>query len=135
MESFGKFVLRLAGFSVLLLIAYAVSQKFFPSSFYYDHFRVLIAWYFVLTAIVHLILIKTGKKDEKSFIRRFMATITIRFMLHMAIIFLWAFTHRETAVAFIINYFVLYLCYTLFEILVLMKMIQNSAPENKKPLT
>lgn len=131
----GKFIFRLAGFSVLLLSVYAVSQKFFPSSFYYANYQVMIAWYFLLTAGVHLILIKTGGRDEKSFIRAFMATVTVRFMLHMAIIFLWAFTHRETAVAFIITYFVLYLCFTLFEILMLMKVIKSKAMENKKPLT
>ncbi len=135
MESFGKFIFRLAGFSVLLLFVYAVSQKFFPSSVFYDHYTLLIAWFFILTAAVHFILIKTGGRDEKSFIRAFMTTVTVRFMLHMVIIFFWAFTHRETAVAFIITYFVLYLCYTLFEILMLMKVIKNKALENKKPLT
>lgn len=134
--SSGKFIFRLAAFSVFLLVVSAVSQKFFPSSINYAYSHVLIAWYFLLTASVHLILMKTGGGDEKGFIRAFMATVTLRFMIHMAIIFLWAYTHRETAVAFIVTYFVLYLCYTLFEILMLMKVIiKSKAMGNKNPLT
>jgi hypothetical protein len=130
-----KFVFRLAGFSILLLAVHTVSQKIFPSAFHYEHTYALIAWYFLLTTTVHLLLMRTGGSNEKSFIRAFMTTVSVRFMLHMVIIFIWAFTHRETAVAFIISYFVLYLCFTLFEILMLMKSIRNRATETKKPLT
>lgn len=131
----GKFILRLTGFSVFLLAVYAASQKFFPSAFNYTYSHVLIAWYFLLTATVHFLLIKSGGNDEKKFIRTFMTTVTMRFLLHMAVIFLWAFTHRETAVAFIISYFVLYLCYTLFEILFLIKLIKIKTTEKQKPHT
>lgn len=129
----GNYILRLAGFSILLLIVDVVSQKYFPSAFNYSSTHVLIAWYFILTAAVHFLIMKSGRKDEKGFIRAFMTTMTVRFMLHMAIVFFWAFTHRETAIAFIISYFILYLCYTLFEILMLMKIVRIHAIENKQP--
>lgn len=131
----GRFILGLTFFSVSLFAVYSISQKFIPSSLNYDYTHVLIAYFFLLTATVHIILLKTGSSDEKSFIRAFMTTITMRFLLHMVIIFFWSFTHRETAVSFIITYFVLYLCYTLFEILVLMKIIKDKVKEKQKPLT
>lgn len=112
---FNTFFFRLAAFTALLLAVNAYLQKNLQSA--YENTRVLITWFFFLTAVVHFILEKMGRNDAKKFIRAFMTTVTIRFLLHMMIIFIWSFLNHNTAVAFIITYFILYLCYTIFEIL------------------
>jgi hypothetical protein len=125
------FFIQLGVFSLLLLAVFLISEKYFPSQFAFEYTPMLIAWYFMLTAITHVILYRQGNVVAK-FIRWFMGTITIRFLIHLVVMFFWAFTYRETALAFIITYFVLYLCYLLFEVLWLMRIQRQMAQSNKQ---
>ncbi len=125
------FFIQVGVFSLLLVAVFFISEKFFPSRFAFEYTPVLIGWYFLLTIITHIILYRKGKVAAK-FIRWFMGTITIRFFIHLAVMFFYAFTYRETALAFIITYFVLYLCYLLLEVLWLMRVQRQLSPSDKQ---
>lgn len=102
--------------SSLALVAFFLLKYFFKTGFN-SFVPFVFLFYFVLTASVHFFLLKAGKKRIQRFIPAFMAATSIKLLISLAVLLIYVLTHREEAVKFIIFFFLLYLCYSTFEII------------------
>lgn len=68
---------------------------------------------------------ETRKKDimeiEKQFIRRYMVATTVKWLLFVLLLIVYAVTKRADMLRFGLNFVVLYVAYSVFEILILKK--------------
>lgn len=100
----------------LTLVGFVLLNYFFKTSFS-TFVPFVFLFYFVLTASVHFFLLKAGKKRIQRFIPAFMAATSIKLLFSLIFLLVYVLTHREEAVSFIIFFFLLYLCFSTFEII------------------
>ncbi|MGL5890830.1 MAG: hypothetical protein ACRC3B_13135 [Bacteroidia bacterium] len=120
--AFKSFLIRLAIFSAVvggLLLVWNTTMPVWwrqhPLSW------VLLCFFVVVTALVHYILLRSAQGDPKAFVRMFMGLTTFKLFIFLLVIVAYAFTHKATAVAFILHFLVFYLLYTSFEVVLLYK--------------
>lgn len=101
------FFLIVAGF----LIAYFLPEKYISPTLPYLFF-----FFFSVTLIVHLILLKVSQKKTDGFINFFMLLTFGKLLFYLTIILVYALLNRSDAVRFIISFFILYVFYTVFEV-------------------
>ena len=78
----------------------------------------LIYFYFaVITLLFHYGVVRSTKSRPQVFIRYYMAATTIKLFLHLSIIIIFSFLHREMATRFIITFMIMYLLFTVFEVM------------------
>ncbi len=72
--------------------------------------------FFVLTTIgIHAILVKAGGERPARFSTFYMGSITTKLFLYVIFLVIYVLVDKQNAPVFLITFFVLYLCYTVFE--------------------
>lgn len=81
----------------------------------------LLVFHVAATLVSFMYIHKKTEKAPNKFIQAYLANTTIKLILYMAILFIYALNYLNDAVNFIISFFVLYIVYTIFEVLHLVK--------------
>ena len=63
-----------------------------------------------------MLLIRSFEKKFNRFVSVFMLTTTVKLFLFIAIMIIYAFANRKDAVPFLLDFFILYLIFTIFEV-------------------
>jgi hypothetical protein len=71
--------------------------------------------------IIHVFLVKVAEKDPKRFVGYYMGITAIKLFGYLTIITLYALLKREAALGFTLWFLVLYLLYSGFEVVMLLK--------------
>ncbi|MBI3511087.1 MAG: hypothetical protein HY064_10525 [Bacteroidetes bacterium] len=120
-----KHLLRYFIFLVVLSVALFSWNKFFPR---YDAGWMSWALLIFLTLVyvfAHLY-ISAGEKGKPGvFVRRFMGATTLRLMLFLIAILIFTFTRRDKAVLFLFHFLVLYILFTVFEVITFYKQLRK----------
>ncbi|MCC7231827.1 MAG: hypothetical protein IT242_02690 [Bacteroidia bacterium] len=75
----------------------------------------LFFYFLAVTLVFHLGLVSASRGRPQVFVRYYMASTTIRMLMHIGVIFVYSFLHKTDAVRFIITCLALYLLFTMFE--------------------
>jgi len=119
--SFLQFLRNLAIFTIIIALVGCVVVYFLPDNYISPVIPYLFLFFFVVTLLVHFILLKaTGKRFAK-FVPYFMLATTLKLFLYAVVLLLYTFTHRADAINFIISFFILYLLFTAFETITLLR--------------
>jgi len=122
-----KFVKNLIIFSVILVVAGFAAQYVISEKFLSVVWPFLFVFFFAITLLVNYSLRKLQRKKESSFIRMFMLLTFAKLMFFLFVMVIYAFIYRNDAVAFIVNFFVLYLFYTIFEVIQNLKFVKSNS--------
>ena len=110
------FYLRLCLFTLVVgLVYYGLRQLGF-SLLYHQAFPYILIFFAVTTAIFHLGLVKAESRGNQPFVRFYMGATTAKLLLYMVVIVIYAFLIDAGTRSFLINFFLLYLLYTSFEV-------------------
>lgn len=119
--SFLQFLRNLAIFTIIIALVGCVVIYFLSDNYISPVIPYLFLFFFVVTLLVHFILLKaTGKRFAK-FVPYFMLATTLKLFLYAVVLLLYTFTHRADAINFIISFFILYLLFTAFETITLLR--------------
>lgn len=116
MSPYGRFFLMLSAFTLLIMVAFYFLMDVLPAKLYFQQTSYIIAFFFIVTSLFHLGLLNASQKSSRSFVTFFMAGTAMKLLLSIAIIIGFTLSNRESAFAFIFNFFVLYLLFTCFEV-------------------
>lgn len=119
--AFKSFLVRLLVFSAIVGGGLAVWNALMPVWKQHPQSWALFAFFVVITAVVHYILLRSGEGDPKAFVRMFMGLTTFKLFIFLIVIVLYAFTNKALAAHFIIHFLVFYLLFTTFEVALLYK--------------
>ncbi|MCX6268154.1 MAG: hypothetical protein NTW16_12475, partial [Bacteroidetes bacterium] len=88
--------------------------------------------FFIATSLLsfYYLLQATGKRFIK-FVNTFLLTIIIKLFLFAGVMIAYVLMNRSDAIPFMLGFFVLYLCYTVFEAASIIKYTQPSIPDKK----
>ena len=81
----------------------------------------ILIYFMVVSALLQLILMRSGKDDGKKFVRAFMAGTIIKLFIHIIAILIFVLINREQAIPIIFTFFCCYLSYTVFEVTMQLK--------------
>ena len=119
MRAFRNFVFRELIFAATLgLIALVLFQTVLKE-YYLPVFWILFGIITVFTAVFHYSVLRVSEKETSKFTPKFMMVSGIKMIIYLVIIVYYAFSFPEKARIFLISFFVLYLLYTVFEVLLI----------------
>lgn len=110
------FIRNLILFSIVLAVVIYLFTLIIPESFITPVLPYLFVFFFSVTLLVHYFLHKVSQKKHNSFIRMFMLLSFGKLLFFLLVMILYAFIFRSDAKAFIIDFFLLYVFYTVFEV-------------------
>ena len=104
-------LLTLTGYITFLLVP-------FPQMFvlYY-----ILGFFFVITGLIHYFLLKASAKNPRRFPAYYMGGITLKLFISLIFIVVYAVSNRENAKFFLLAFFAIYLIYTTFETVLILK--------------
>ena len=114
-------MIRLLVFTfVLACIAFALAY-FLPAKNITPVLFFLFPFFFSSSALVFNFLVKSTQQKFNRFVNRFMMATFVKLMAYLAILVTYVFTYKSDAVPFIFAFFILYLTYTVFEVVEMLK--------------
>lgn len=103
-------VATITGLSIIAL------SQFIPPVFISPALPYLLIFFTASTILSFYFIQKKLDSSPNGFIIAFMANSAIRLMLYLAVIVIYALTHRADSANFIISFFILYIIFTSFEV-------------------
>ncbi|MEI7660630.1 MAG: hypothetical protein WCK34_00450 [Bacteroidota bacterium] len=120
-----KFLKQLLVFSGILAAIFVALLLLLPKNYLSPALPSLFFFFIATSLLSFYYLLQTIDKRFIRFVNTFLLTIIIKLMLYAAVMILYVLVNRKDAVPFMLGFFVLYLCYTVFESVCIIK---NSSP-------
>ena len=109
-------MIRVILFTAFLAIAFFVAERYSVSVWIHPSWKVLLLFFLSVSFLTHR-LVETGLQDnQERFIPLYMAATVARLILGLAFVGFFLFNHVDQRRTFILDFLVLYICYTGFEI-------------------
>ncbi|MCX6283855.1 MAG: hypothetical protein NTW31_06455 [Bacteroidetes bacterium] len=87
-----------------------------PSPWFTPSLPFLFAFYYATSLLSFMILNRSLQKRFNMFVSVFMLTTALKLFLFITIMIIYAFLNRKDAIPFLLNFFILYVVYTVFEV-------------------
>ncbi|MBN1107315.1 MAG: hypothetical protein JXR66_06995 [Bacteroidales bacterium] len=82
--------------------------------------------FMVITLIAMVLFFRGQMKDPSSQTMHSLVAVVLKFLLELVLALLWFFVAKKTSMPAVILFFVLYLAFTLFSVLVMVKTLKNN---------
>lgn len=130
--NFGIFLSRLLAYSIFIYAAIHFTSPKIPAKFQYPHSIYLVAFFFVITAVFHLGMLRNAAKSGGSIIRYFMLATALKFFLYLGIMIGYGLVKPDHAASFISNFFAVYALITVFEVSVIYSHFKSKPSEYRE---
>ena len=128
MSFYIKYLRNLLIFSVIIGII-ALSLAFILPKSYLSPALPFLFFFFIATSLISFYFLQRSfHKRFIRFVNTFLLTIITKLFLYIGVIIVYVFINRKDAVDFMLGFFILYLCYTIFEVVCIIK--NTTPPEN-----
>lgn len=109
-------MLRTFFFTIIIAIAFFVAERYSVTPWLHPNWKVLLIFFLCVSFLTNR-LVESGLQDnQERFIPLYMAATVARLILGLAFIGFFLFRHVEQRRTFVLDFLVLYICYTGFEI-------------------
>jgi hypothetical protein len=125
MYSYKSFLLQLIGLSLFVEI---ISLGWFfgmPQAWVTHVLPFLPVFFMSVTFIIHKAFMGVLGKNPRQFVTSYMLITTIKLLSFLAILFVYAVLKPKDAMAFLLSFFVLYIVYSAFEAVAVIKLNKN----------
>lgn len=124
------FVIRVLIVTVAISVLYALAILYLPAEYISPAIPWIIIFFLIITLSIFYYQLMASIKRVSKFVNVFLIAIGLKLIAFLVIIALYAFINKADAINFIISFFIIYLIFTVFEILQLLK-VQNSIKPGK----
>ena len=107
---------RLLIFSLILGAIAAVLYFLLPSKFITPALPFLFPFFIAVTLISSYLLIRSSQKKFIKYLNVYLLTTVVRLFLYVAVMVTYILLNKPDILPFSISFFILYLCYTIFEV-------------------
>jgi hypothetical protein len=111
-----SFLKKLIIFTALIGAGASILAFILPKTFITPFLPLLILFFPVITFITFRVIIKASQIKFIRFLNYFLLTTTLKLFLFLAVLILYVLLNKPDAVPFTLTFFILYLCYTIFEV-------------------
>ena len=102
-----------------------------PKPFFTPALPFLFVFFISTSLLSYYYLLQSTQKRFIKFINTYLLTILIKLFVYAGVMVSYAFMNRADAIAFMLGFFILYLCYTIFEAASIIKYTQPRNPGDK----
>ena len=110
----------------LVLVAAGILTYTYLTDYYTPVFPFLMVFFITSSLIIFDVSAKAVERRPAKFVNMFMLITTLKLLIYMAVMITYALLNREDARPFIISFFVLYIVYTVIEVVALLKVNSKS---------
>lgn len=121
LSTFRPFFIKLALFSIVIFGILHAWQHFASVNFQTKIYWVVLLFFIITTALIHIVLVRAAAQDPKKFVTYFMGMTAMKLFVYLIIILAYGLSNRETAQGFIICFLITYFFYSVFEVVTLMR--------------
>lgn len=120
-------ILYLTALSLFILLAgYLILLQAGPGSYLTELTILTIVFLFI--CLVSLIIFQRGQtKDSQSQTLHTLVSVSVKLLLEMVLALLWFFAAKKTSSGSVFMFFVLYLSFSLFSVLLILKTLRNKS--------
>ena len=111
------FIFKLSAYTLIILGIYFFCKSLIPPRFYFEKAPYIIAFFYLVTLVFHAGLLNRAKKNYRSMVTYYMMATALKLFLFLGIIIGYGLLKTGKSVAFISNFFVLYVLFTVFEVM------------------
>jgi hypothetical protein len=131
MHSLKPFFIQLSIFS-----AFTAGIVFLWNNYSSERFQTNLSWavwafFIVVTTLIHYVLTSAAVKNPKKFIMAFMLTTGLKLFGFLILILTYALIKREAALGFTILFLTMYLFFSAFEVVTLLKFFKKQKEQEK----
>ena len=123
---FKRFALFLFLFTAVITLAGYLVMKYLLPGHYFTGCLFLPLMLYIVTIAVHRYLIIASREEDKKFTYRFIGATGIKMAIYMVFLVVYLLLDREHAMPFLICFLVLYVFYSVFEVLAVLKYLKNN---------
>ena len=107
---------RLLIFSLILGLIATVLFFLLPLKFITPKLPFLFSFFIAVTLISSYLLIRSSQKRFLKYLNVYLLTTVVRLFLYVAVMVTYILLNKPDLIPFSITFFILYLCYTIFEV-------------------
>ncbi|PWJ58228.1 hypothetical protein CLV98_10486 [Dyadobacter jejuensis] len=109
-------MLRAIVATLFIGIVFFIVQKYVNSAWVHPYFWYILSFFFGLSFLINRLMDYGLKDNRKKFVSFYLSTVVGRLLLSIIFIGVFLYHGLTDSLLFVINFFILYLCYTGFEI-------------------
>ena len=110
-----RYIIRLFLFSVILGAISFGLFKFVLAQYYLHIYPFLIAFFVIISILVHFIVLKASNFRIAKFSTLFMGSTSAKLFIYIIFLIIYVLVDKENAVSFLLTFLVLYFVFTVFE--------------------
>ena len=123
--SLKSFYIQLALFSAAAFGILYLWQQYTSLRFQTNIGWLIVLFFIVATAFIHIMLTKASEESPKKFIMYFMTLTGVRLFGYLIIIMIYAVLKREAALGFTLLFLLMYFLFSAFEVATLLKLFKK----------
>ncbi len=121
-----QFALKSTVLTIIVFIAGAFLYYTVLKPYYLPVFPLSLLFFYIMTNLVHSLLLKMVSKAGSRFTSQYMAVSFIKMFFYLAVAIVYVLFNRDQAKPFIANFLVLYIVYTVFEVYEFSKVVKQA---------
>jgi hypothetical protein len=118
-------MLRITTLTIIIGLLLYVAQQIGLSQYIHSQKWIMLAFFFAVSYLNHILTQMGFAKNRENFVQFYLGSVTARLILSLIFVGTFIYTGVQNPYLFIINFFVLYLCYTGFEIFDLYRKLRH----------
>jgi len=129
LKPLAKSVFLLALLEVVVLAAGSLVISSFNISLTYNEIGTASAVFTLISLLILIIFFRGQGREPASQTMHSLVAVSIKFLAELIFAFLWFFIAKKTGLSSVILFFVLYLTFTLFSVMILLKTLKSKSLE------
>lgn len=122
-----RFVIQSTILTVIVFLLGGIVYSTILRSFYLPILLVMVIFFYVVTNLVHVYLLRIAGKSSLRFSSQYMAVSFIKMFFLLAVAVLFVILDRANAKVFVANFLLLYVAYTSFEVYEFSKVVRQKS--------
>lgn len=119
------FLLKLSGLTLIVGALLFLWNFYTPETHTINNAYIIPLYFFVLTTLLHIRLIKAAGKEPKNFVYAFMGSTALRMFITLIALIVYIFIDRPGAMNFAVAFLFCYFIYLIFEVVELQRSFKN----------
>jgi len=119
------FIAKSSFLTVIVFILGAILYSTLLKQFYLNILPVVVALFYVVTNLVHAYLLKISISSGSRFTSWYMATSFTKMFFYLVVAIVYTIIYRDEAKIFLVNFLLLYVVYTIFEVAEFSKVVRQ----------
>ncbi len=129
MKPLAKSIFSLAILEMLVIVVGSLIISNFNINLDYNEIGVASAVFTLITLLILIIFFRGQSREPASQTMHSLIAVSIKFLAELIFVFFWFFIAKKTELSSVILFFVLYLTFTLFSVILMLKTLKGKSLE------